>query len=197
MKLQQIFENEFDNIEPTSYKDHVELLNDKITSLKKNHTHYKSLISAYGQNIINWMKNNGFQKINMSPKCLVIDHNNEPEIIEHNQQVSKLITKFDKIGILLRNAEQKLSRLTSKTTGKCAYQFIVMTGFRDAELDNYIQSNGGTVQSGVNGKTTILIAADPNKMSTKIQKAKSFGARIMSRTDFNAKYNKMLGYQNL
>lgn len=47
-----------------------------------------------------------------------------------------------------------------------------------------IETNGGTVQSGVNKETTYLINNDVNSTSSKNTKAKSFGVSIISEQDF-------------
>lgn len=77
---------------------------------------------------------------------------------------------------------------TDKNTGQFANQYIVMTGFRDSALEQRIETNGGEVQSGVNKKTTLVIAADPNENSGKIKKAKDLGVLIVSLVEFRAEY---------
>lgn len=66
---------------------------------------------------------------------------------------------------------------------------VCLTGFRDKELGAKIESLGGTVQSGVSGKTTILIAKNPDSTSGKMNKARDNGTRIMGVDDFNAEFN--------
>lgn len=67
-------------------------------------------------------------------------------------------------------------------------EIFVFTGFRDAELEAYIKSNGGTVASGVNKKTTYLIRKDTEEESGKITKANELGVKIIKLSDFKKKY---------
>ena len=88
---------------------------------------------------------------------------------------------------------QQLKRLLNKEqSNQIQYslsgQIIVITGFRDKQLQETIVSLGGTVGSGITGKTTILIAKDPSSTSGKIQKARTKGISIMSLEQFKNKY---------
>jgi DNA ligase (NAD+) len=63
-------------------------------------------------------------------------------------------------------------------------QTILFTGFRSSELEEQIIANGGMVASGMSTKVTILIAKDTSKGSSKLDKARKNGARIMSKDEF-------------
>lgn len=65
---------------------------------------------------------------------------------------------------------------------------IVMTGFRDKELQEKIEVRGGTVASGVSKNTTIVIAQDVNSNSGKVKKARELGIPVISQRDFDFKY---------
>jgi len=67
---------------------------------------------------------------------------------------------------------------------------IVMTGFRDADLQEKIESRGGKVSSGVSKKTTMVIAADVGSTSGKVKKAKELGVPVMSQREFSFQYIK-------
>lgn len=77
---------------------------------------------------------------------------------------------------------------TDKNTGLFANQYIVMTGFRDTSIEQHIESNGGTVQTGVSKKTTLVIAANPADNSGKTKKANDLNIKVMSRRDFVIQY---------
>lgn len=62
---------------------------------------------------------------------------------------------------------------------------IVLTGFRDKELQHRIEKAGGTVQTSVSSKTTIVVAADPNSSSSKMKKARDLGIKILDIEQFN------------
>jgi len=67
-----------------------------------------------------------------------------------------------------------------------ANEKICMTGFRDKEMAANIESKGGTVQSGVSGKTTILVCKDPDSTTGKAKKARDLGIKIMGIDDFKS-----------
>src|SRR6185312_7184751 len=68
---------------------------------------------------------------------------------------------------------------------------VVMTGFRDADLEKKIEQLGGRVSSGVSGKTTHLIADGKSlaEGSSKVEKAKQLGVAVMSRDEFLEAFN--------
>lgn len=74
-----------------------------------------------------------------------------------------------------------------KTTELKNYN-IVMTGFRDKNLQYKIESMGGKVSTSVSNKTTHLLCYDTDSQSTKMKKAKDFGVNIMTPEDFKIKY---------
>lgn len=69
-------------------------------------------------------------------------------------------------------------------SSKLKDQVILFTGFRDKFLKSEIEKAGGTIANSMSAKVTILIAKDPNKSSSKLNKARTNGTRIMSRDDF-------------
>ena len=66
---------------------------------------------------------------------------------------------------------------------------IVMTGFRDKDLEKLIKEYGGKVSTSVSKNTNILIYKDDGETgSSKFKKAEEVGTKIMSRTEFIKKY---------
>ena len=74
-----------------------------------------------------------------------------------------------------------------KTT-KLSGMFAVFTGIRNEELEKKIINNGGAIGSAISGKTTIIIAKNPDENSSKINKAREAGIEIINITDFEKKY---------
>ncbi len=70
---------------------------------------------------------------------------------------------------------------------KFADQVIVMTGFRDDKLTNYIEKHGGKVTTSVSKNTTLVICASRDDNSTKIQKAKELNITLMTKKEFTKK----------
>lgn len=67
---------------------------------------------------------------------------------------------------------------------------IVMTGFRDEEMETFITKNGGSVTSSVSKNTSMVIKADNADASSKLQKAEELEIKIMTRSEFTKKYMK-------
>lgn len=58
---------------------------------------------------------------------------------------------------------------------------VCPTGFRfDKDTKDYIEENGGKVQSSMTNETTLLVTKDMGSNSTKIQKAKDKGIKVVS-----------------
>jgi NAD-dependent DNA ligase len=83
-----------------------------------------------------------------------------------------LMDKLCAMGVLTFVKQETTSEFTGMT--------VVMTGFRDANLHATIESMGGKVGSGVSKKTTHLLCMDTSSTSSKMLKAREFGAKIMT-----------------
>ena len=68
-------------------------------------------------------------------------------------------------------------------------EIIVFTGVRAKDLEANIKSNGGTVGSGINKSTTVLVCKDVNGSSSKLKKAKDLGIKIISLTEAQKIYS--------
>ena len=87
-----------------------------------------------------------------------------------------------------------LSQLKNfQSTGSQRFQGhkIVFTGFRDKDLKEYLETNGGKVSGSVSSKTTILVYTDPS--SSKYKKAKDLKAHCYSYHDFLEKFYQKKG----
>ena len=79
-----------------------------------------------------------------------------------------------------------IETIFKKTGDKFKDMKIVMSGFRDKDLEKYIEDNGGIIQSGVSKNTTILIIKDESVRDTsKALKAKELGVQVMTKEQFN------------
>ena len=65
---------------------------------------------------------------------------------------------------------------------------IVMTGFRNKELEEKIKGVGGKNASSVNSKTFVLLVKSLEDTSSKIEEAKKLEVRIMIPDDFIREY---------
>ncbi|KKN14089.1 hypothetical protein LCGC14_0999580 [marine sediment metagenome] len=73
---------------------------------------------------------------------------------------------------------------TMSSSGAMNDQKVVFTGFRDKDLAEAVENAGGTIQSGVSGKTTILVTKNPDSTSGKVKKAREKGIRIVGIDEF-------------
>lgn len=75
-----------------------------------------------------------------------------------------------------------------KTVGaKLKGESVCFTGFRNKDLEKKIVAQGGTIASGVNKNTTILLFV-PGKSSSKFDKAKQLGIKTYTVDQFTSKY---------
>jgi DNA ligase (NAD+) len=62
-------------------------------------------------------------------------------------------------------------------------QTFCMTGFRDSDMTEAIESAGGTVKSGVSKTLTTLVCKDPKSNSGKAKKARGYGVEVIGQDD--------------
>lgn len=72
-----------------------------------------------------------------------------------------------------------ISPYEEKASGSMTGQLVCFTGFRDKDLHAAVEAAGGTMQSGVSSKTTILVADDPTGDSGKLRKARENGTKVI------------------
>lgn len=75
---------------------------------------------------------------------------------------------------------KQTNKAVINTNGKMKDQVVVFTGIRDNDLEGKIVKEGGIIGSGVNGKTTMVVAKDVNASGSKLAKAKSLEIKIVS-----------------
>jgi len=68
---------------------------------------------------------------------------------------------------------------------------VVMTGFRDAVLQDNLKKVGATIGSSVSSKTFVLLVKDVNETSGKVMDAKKHSVPLMTPTEFVKKYGLM------
>lgn len=99
------------------------------------------------------------------------------------------IPRFEKFFASVQ-AHLKISESEVDVNGPLAGEKVCITGFRDQTMSVMVETYGGSLQSGVSGKTTILVCTDVNSNSGKAKKARDLtesgkaNIRIVSREDF-------------
>lgn len=87
---------------------------------------------------------------------------------------------LDDIKPYIKLVEKEKTNVNDDLSG----QVIVFTGFRDKQLQAEIEDRGARVSSAVSGKTTMVVAANPNERSSKIKKALDMKLQILSKQEF-------------
>jgi DNA ligase (NAD+) len=110
--------------------------------------------------------------------------------LETGQQFAAGIKPFlrflkDTKGLLTIAKYQAVKKASAKLAGVT----VVFTGFRDADLNDIIEANGGTISSGVSSKTTVLLVKSADTGSDKAKKARALGVDVMTAEQFRKKYN--------
>lgn len=127
----------------------------------------------------------------------------EPDILKKNLSKSNIIdliikidgfeektaTKFaiglPKFKSFLKTVPMiKIKSATKISSEKLKDIKIVFSGFRDKELEEYIESQGGKVVSTISSNTNYLIVKDKNETSSKITKAKNLNIKIITKDEF-------------
>lgn len=86
--------------------------------------------------------------------------------------------------------QQKLTAPVKQIQINTAHRFsgknVLMTGFRDQEIVDFVNKVGGTNQSGINRSTDILVIKDSSYRNKKTEAAEAKGIVIMTREEFKA-----------
>jgi len=69
------------------------------------------------------------------------------------------------------------------------FDLDVLTGFRDKELEKFIEENGGSVSSSVSANTSLVVYSGDTS-SSKYKKAVDLQLIMISKSDFVKKYKK-------
>jgi NAD-dependent DNA ligase len=67
---------------------------------------------------------------------------------------------------------------------------VVFTGFRDNQLEKFIESNGGSIKTSISSNIDYLIIKDSDTTSSKIKKAKDLNVKIITKEEFENKFKK-------
>lgn len=133
-------------------------------------TDYKSWTKK--QFIENIKEINGWEEKTSS--LLVV---NFGEFIKFYNSISKYITIEE-----IKEKKMIKGELTNKT--------IVLSGFRDKDLQTKVEDQGGKVGSTVSKNTDYLVVSDPDESSSKINKAKELGIKIITKEQLVKLLNK-------
>jgi NAD-dependent DNA ligase len=136
--------------------------------------------------------------INKNPNILQLKLSKQAfidKIIEIDGFDTKTATQFvDNIGkfkdFLNKNKkiQIKIVKKTTKKNGKFKDKKFVFTGFRDKELEAYIEKEGGTLSTSVSSNTNYVLTNDKDSTSSKVTKAKDLGIELFLKDEFVKKF---------
>lgn len=103
--------------------------------------------------------------------------------------VQKFVDGLEKFKLFLDNnpmivIQKPKIKSKIKTTGRFQGKKIVLSGFRDKELESNIEENGGEVSSNVSRATDILIVKSKDQETSKTKKAKEYKVQILTKKEF-------------
>ena len=141
----------------------------------------KSVLDKY-PNLLNdykkWSKSDFINKLKdidgWEDKTSKLFVNNFPEFIKFYTIIKKYIN------IEVKHKEKK--------TGKYKDMNIVMSGFRDKEITEYLENEGAKITNSISKNTDMLIIKDDSVMDTsKVKNAQKLGVKIILRTEITLK----------
>lgn len=98
-------------------------------------------------------------------------------MIENVEEIEKCLSFFN-----VKSNEPKVEKTGGKLAG-LSFCFTGAMAIKRSDLEKMVVENGGTVGS-VNKSLSFLVQQDPNSTSTKSEKAKKFGTKIISPEEF-------------
>jgi DNA ligase (NAD+) len=101
----------------------------------------------------------------------------------------KFVKYFNKINKII-NIEYLIEPTTKVKGDLFDKKKIVLTGFRNAEIVSFIENNGGENSSSVSKNTFLVICADIDEISGKLDKARKLDIPIMTKEQFMKKFMK-------
>lgn len=162
---------------------------DKGVRIEQLFTGLSPFVGLEGMGELNWAKvlpmfNNDVQAIaKLTPKQIKSElaeltglASKIPLLSTNMSAIAKMILKY---GLVVRKF--KVTR-KSKLTGRT----VLFTGFRDATLKERAMEAGAMIAGSMSSKVTLVVAADPDGSSSKLDKAREAGVEVIGRQQFEA-----------
>ena len=102
---------------------------------------------------------------------------------------TNFVEHFDEFKLFIKENSMIKYKINKIKKGKFNDINIVITGFRDKNLEKFIIDNGGNIRSSISGTTNFIITNDKNSNSSKIMKACQLKIPIMLKHEFMSKYD--------
>ena len=98
------------------------------------------------------------------------------------ENLPKFYEFYDSLGIKCKSPKTELKEVVLNTNFKD--KSFVFSGFRNKEFEKIVVDNGGKVNTTISKNTNYLIVKNKEEISTKIDKAKALGVKILDIEDF-------------
>lgn len=108
------------------------------------------------------------------------------EFIKYLPEFLKWLSIHSSLKINLTNNNETSKQPTNQHLFIKGNKFC-FTGFRDKDLQDFVELNGGNVVSTVSKSTNYIIAKDINENSSKIEKGNELNIKIISLSEFKSK----------
>jgi DNA ligase (NAD+) len=106
-----------------------------------------------------------------------------------NKTAEKIVNNIEKTKKFLKDIDKYVSYTNNETkTNKLENVSVLLSGFRNADLESEIIKNGGKILSSVSKNLKILIVKDKDSTSSKVEKAKSLNIEILFEDEFKERY---------
>ena len=129
-----------------------------------------------------------------SKKLALLEHFNTKPTIEQVMEIDGFaetsaevyVNNYDRFNDFIKDLpiQIKSNKKVETSSNKLEGLTFVFTGVRLKEEESIIESLGAKVGSGVSKNTTHLVCSDPNSGSSKLEKAKSLGIKIIDVEQF-------------
>lgn len=103
--------------------------------------------------------------------------------------VNQFVDNFKEYNKFHKSISKFIKLKNVKKPNKKLDMTIVMSGFRDKDIQSKLEEMGGKVSNSISKNTTYLVVIDPKSTSSKITKAKKLGVEIISKEDLIKKIN--------
>lgn len=131
----------------------------------------KSIFKIYPNLIETFSK---WSKANFTEKIKQINGWDDKMTNQFVNNFSNFVLFFNEIKHLL-----KIKKNNNNTKGKYLNKTIVFSGFRDKELQKYIEEEGGIITNNITKNTDILVVKDINNKTSKLKKAVDLNIEIV------------------
>lgn len=145
---------------------------------------HEAVMDAYYPDIMKW----GKLSEQAIAKKIVKVHGFEAKLAsQFAANFGKFLAWFNALGVKKYHYDEHDVE-TKIESDRLSGEVVYLTGFRDDEVVKLIEAHGGTVASGFNIRTTMLIVKDDSTTNTKVDVAKEKGMPVLTKHQFISDY---------